>query len=139
MGRPGRLTLFTALVGLWALARVQLGFDYGDGPHAVGLAMRLADGDRPFVDEMNVQVMGSWPAVPFVWLWTHTVGTDGIILASRAYFVLLSLLVAHVSWRAVAPVLGRGTVEHPLGEGGDRRPQEEAHGPHSVTPAMLST
>lgn len=94
---------------VWALARVQLGFDHGDGPHVVGLAMRLADGDRPFIDEMNLQVMGSWPAVPFVWLWTHTVGTDGIILASRVYFVLLSLLVAHVSWRAIAPAIGRGT------------------------------
>ncbi|HKX67847.1 MAG TPA: hypothetical protein VJN29_11530 [Intrasporangium sp.] len=107
--RPGWLTLLTSAVVLWALARVQLGFDYGDGPHAVGLAMRLADGDRPFVDEMNLQVMGSWPAVPFVWLWMHTVGTDGIVLASRVYFVLLSLLVAHVSWRAIAPVVGRGT------------------------------
>jgi len=107
-GRSGRLTLFTVLVVVWALARVQLGFDYGDGAHVVGLAMRLADGDRPFVDEMNLQVMGSWPAVPFVWVWTHTVGTDGIILASRVYFVLLSLLVAHVSWRAIAPVVGRG-------------------------------
>ncbi|HEX5967728.1 MAG TPA: hypothetical protein VFY88_04560 [Intrasporangium sp.] len=108
-GRPGRLTLCTSVVVVWALARVQLGFDYGDGAHAVGLAMRLADGDRPFIDEMNLQVMGSWPAVPFVWLWMHTVGTDGIILASRVYFVLLSLLVAHVSWRAIAPVVGRGT------------------------------
>lgn len=94
---------------MWALVRVQLGFDYGDGPHVVALAMRLADGDRPFVDEMNLQVMGSWPAVPFVWVWMHTVGTDGIILASRLYFVLLSLLVAHVSWRAIAPAVGRGT------------------------------
>jgi hypothetical protein len=101
--------LVTSLVVLWALARVQLGFDYGDGAHVVGLAMRLADGDQPFVDELNLQVMGSWPAVPFVWLWMHTVGTDGIILASRVYFVLLSLLVAHLSWRAIAPVLGRGT------------------------------
>ncbi|MDV3223469.1 hypothetical protein [Intrasporangium sp.] len=88
---------------------MQLGFDYGDGPHAVGLAVRLADGDRPFIDEMNLQVMGAWPAVPFVWVWTHTVGTDGIILASRVYFVLLSLLVAHVSWRAISPLVGRWT------------------------------
>ena len=108
-GRPGWLTLFTSVVVVWALARIQLGFDYGDGAHVVGLAMRLADGDRPFVDEMNLQVMGSWPAVPFVWLWMHTVGTEGIILASRVYFVLLSLLVAHLSWRAIAPVVGRGT------------------------------
>lgn len=101
--------LLTSALVVWALIRVQLGFDHGDGPHVVALAMRLADGDRPFVDEMNLQVMGSWPAVPFVWAWMHTIGTDGIILASRVYFVLLSLLVAHVSWRAISPALGRRT------------------------------
>ena len=83
--RPGRLTLLTALVVGWALVRVQLGFDYGDGPHVVALAMRLADGDRPFVDEMNLLIQKIWmetkKTIAFV---THNV-TEAIFLADRVF------------------------------------------------------
>jgi hypothetical protein len=71
--------------------------------------MRLARGDQPFRDEMNLQVLGAWPAVPFVWVWLHTVGLDGIVLASRVYFVVLALGVAALAWRAVGGALGRVT------------------------------
>lgn len=87
--------------------RARLGLDLGDGTHAVELSMRLARGDQPFRDEMNLQVLGAWPAVPFVWVWLHTVGVDGIVLASRVCFVLLALAAAALAWRAVGSALGR--------------------------------
>ncbi|HET8987839.1 MAG TPA: hypothetical protein VFN43_04935, partial [Humibacillus sp.] len=76
---------------------------------AVELTMRLARGDQPFRDEMNLQVLGAWPGVPFAWVWLHTVGVTGIVLASRVFFVVLALAVAALAWRAVGGTLGRLT------------------------------
>jgi len=94
-------------VGLALGARARLGLDLGDGTHAVELALRLARDDLPFRDEMNLQVLGAWPAVPFVWVWSHLVGLDGIVLASRIYFVALSIGVAALTWWAVRGFTGR--------------------------------
>lgn len=102
------LTWLTAVAVVLALARVQLGVDMSDGMHAVELTRRLAMGDRPFVDEMNLQVLGAWPAVPFVWAWLQLVGTDGLVLVARVVYVVIALIVAHVCWRATAPHLGGG-------------------------------
>ena len=49
-----------------AIVRARYGVDLSDSSHAVELTLRLARGDVPFRDEMNVQVLGAWPAVPFV-------------------------------------------------------------------------
>ena len=50
------------LVAVTLAVRARFGLDLGDGTHAVELAMRLARGDLPFRDEMNLQVLGAWPA-----------------------------------------------------------------------------
>ena len=92
-----------------AIVRARYGVDLSDSSHAVELSLRLAHGDVPFRDEMNVQVLGAWPAVPFVWGWEHLVGLHGIVLASRVWFVLVCLGVAAVCWRAIVPAFGRGT------------------------------
>jgi len=92
-----------------AIARARYGVDLSDSSHAVELALRLAQGDVPFRDEMNVQALGAWPAVPFVWAWEHVVGLDGLVLASRVWFVLVCAGVGTVGWRAIAPAFGRGT------------------------------
>ena len=89
--------------GSW---RASVGLDHGDGSHAVGLGMRLAQGDLPMADEMNFQVLGALPAVPFVWLWLHLVGNEGVILASRLGFVLFAAIVGWASWRALRPMVG---------------------------------
>lgn len=60
-------------------------------------------GDRPFTDEMNLQVLVAWPAVPFVWAWLQVAGTDGLVVLARVVYVLIALIVAHVCWRATAP------------------------------------
>ncbi|CAN7294085.1 hypothetical protein LJR027_001346 [Terrabacter sp. LjRoot27] len=92
-----------------AVVRARYGVDLSDSSHAVELSLRLARGDVPFRDEMNVQVLGAWPAVPFVWAWEHLVGLDGLVLASRVWFVLVCAGVGAVCWRAIVPAFGRGT------------------------------
>jgi hypothetical protein len=101
--------IFAVAVLAAAVVRARYGVDLSDSSHAVELSLRLAQGDVPFRDEMNVQVLGAWPAVPFVWAWQHVVGLDGIVLASRVWFVLVCAAVAAVGWRAIAPAFGRGT------------------------------
>jgi hypothetical protein len=86
--------------------RTTIGLDLGDGTHVIGLAIRVAQGDRPLADEMNLQVLGSLPSVPFTWLWLHVVGTEGIVLASRLFYVLFATACAVVAWRALSPHFG---------------------------------
>lgn len=92
-----------------AVQRARYGVDLSDSSHAVELSLRLAQGDLPFRDEMNLQILGAWPAVPFVWAWTHLVGVDGLVLASRVWFVLVSAGVATLCWFAVRRAFGAGT------------------------------
>ncbi len=89
--------------GSW---RASVGLDLGDGSHVVGLGMRLAQGDLPLADEMNLQALGSLPAVPFVWVWLQVVGNEGVILASRVSFAVVAALAGWVSWRALRPMVG---------------------------------
>ncbi|WP_323096767.1 hypothetical protein [Intrasporangium sp. YIM S08009] len=98
-----------------AIWRARYGVDFSDSSHAVELALRQAQGDLPFRDELNIQALGAWPAVPFVWLWTHVAGIDGLVLASRVFYVLLGLGCGVASWRAVAPHVGRGTAAAAIG------------------------
>lgn len=89
------------VVVAFAVWRTTTGVDLGDGTHVVALAMRMAQGDAPLSDELNLQALGSLPAVPFTWLWLHTVGVDGIVLASRLFFVLFALGVGWLAYRAL--------------------------------------
>lgn len=106
-----RLRWFWAPVAAIAVLRASSGFDFSDGAHHVTLAQRLADGDLPFRDEMNVQVLGAIPAAPFVWAWEQVFGTTALVLASRLWFVALAALAGwavhrilrdHVSARLAA-------------------------------------
>lgn len=94
------------LVGL-ALWRVRLGVDLGDGTHVVAQAMRMAQGDQPLTDEMNLQALGSLAAVPFTWVWLQLVGNEAIVLASRVFYVALALAVGTVAYRALRTRLPR--------------------------------
>lgn len=93
-------------VGAWlllgfALWRATFGVDLSDGAHVVALARRMANGDLPFDDEMNLQALGSLPAVPFTWLWTTLFDTSGLVLAHRVLFVCVAALAAWISYRAL--------------------------------------
>jgi hypothetical protein len=81
--------------------RLTLGASSDDDGHVVTLALRLSRGDSALGDEMNLQATGSLLAVPFVWAWDHTVGTTGIVLASRVWFVAVAAVVGVVASRAL--------------------------------------
>lgn len=100
---PEELAVRVAAVLLlgFALWRTTLGVDLSDDAHVVALALRLAGGDLPLVDEMNLQALGSLPAVPFTWAWSALFGTSGIVLASRIFFVCVSALAAWLAYRAL--------------------------------------
>ncbi|MCK0110853.1 hypothetical protein MWU75_01680 [Ornithinimicrobium sp. F0845] len=94
------------LLTVFAIWRAGIGADFGDGTHVVALAMRMAQGDMPLADEMNLQALGSLPAVPFTWVWLSTVGVDGIVLASRLWYVALALLAGVLGYRALRTGFG---------------------------------
>ena len=48
---------FAVAVVASAIVRARYGVDLSDSSHAVELALRLAQGDVPFQDEMNVQAL----------------------------------------------------------------------------------
>lgn len=92
------LTLALVLLALW---RVRFGVDHGDGGHVVAIAVRMARGDLPLVDEMNLQALGSLLAVPFTWVWLQLVGTEGIVLASRVFYLGLALGAGAIGYLAL--------------------------------------
>jgi hypothetical protein len=86
-------------VALW---RLTLGASAEDDGHVVALALRLARGDQPLGDELNFQVLGALPAVPFVYAWDLVVGADGIVLASRVVYLLFTVACGAVAYRALS-------------------------------------
>jgi hypothetical protein len=96
----------TALLAVYALWRITLGASLGDDGHVIALALRWAQGGLPFVDEMNVQMLGSLWAAPLAWAWTHAVGLTGLVLASRLYFVVIAFGAGYVCYRALRPTFG---------------------------------
>jgi len=106
-GRSQRRAIGIATVALvgWACWRTQFGADSGDGAHSVALALRLAEGAEPFVDETNTQATGSLLAVPFVAAWKGVFGTSGIVLATRLWYVALCLVIGVLAYRALRQVL----------------------------------
>lgn len=101
----GALGVLLVAFGAW---RAVWGIDFGDGAHAVALALRVADGDVPFRDEMNLQVLGALPAVPVLWLWSTLVGNEGIVLVARLWYVCLAAGVAALVYRVLRDRLGSG-------------------------------
>ena len=96
-GAVAAMGVLTVLL-LW---RATLGLDMSDEAHVVALARRVATGAVPFRDEMNIQVLGSLPAVPFTWLWLQLVGADGLVVASRVFFLVLAAGTLVVASRAL--------------------------------------
>ncbi len=111
MPEPDDLTVARvgiAAFAVFALWRVTLGVDFGDGSHAVGQAVRLATGDVPLVDEMNLQVNGAFLAAPFTWVWRQFAGVSGLVLASRVWYLVLAAgagWLAARAWRTRWPAI----------------------------------
>lgn len=86
---------------LWAAYWIRIGTDTADGGYAVAVQLRIAQGDLPFVDELSPQALGALPGAPFVWLWHQLFGLSGLVLAARAFYVLVAAAVGVTAWRAL--------------------------------------
>lgn len=107
-----------ALVVVLAAFRSALGVSFYDDSHYVTVSLRLAQGARPFADEMTMQSLGFLPGAAFTWLWTHLVGMTGLVLASRLFYVTLATAVAVLSSyqlsRSFRPAVAALAVSVPL-------------------------
>jgi hypothetical protein len=89
------------LVVLFLCWRATFGVSLSDDGHLVAIAYRFSLRDQPFVDEMNVQSLGSLLAVPFTWLWTHLFGLSGLGLASRYFYIAVAVACGVLAYRAL--------------------------------------
>ncbi|WP_182525534.1 hypothetical protein [Nocardioides dongkuii] len=94
------------LVVVWAAAWIRVGIDTGDGGYVVALQLRIAQGDLPLVDELNPQSLGALHGAPFVWLWHQLFGLGGLVLAARAAFLVATVAVGVLAYRALRTVAG---------------------------------
>ncbi len=75
---------------IFSLWKTQYGFGGDDEPFYLTIPHRLIKGDALFRDEWNLTQMSSILQLPFVWVYTMITGnTDGIILASRIFYVFV--------------------------------------------------
>jgi hypothetical protein len=102
------LAVGTLALLAWAVSWIRTGTDTADGGYAVAAQLRLAQGDLPFADELSPQILGAIPGAPFVWLWHTLFGLSGIVLAARAFYLVVVLAARAVAWRAL-----RSTVSAP--------------------------
>ena len=62
---------------------------------------RYSMGDVPFADEWHLSAMTGFLQLPFVWIYTHIFGTEGIILASRIFYVFIHAATVAVIYTRV--------------------------------------
>ncbi len=95
-----------ALLFAVAAWRARYGISIFDSSHYTVAGIRLADGIRPFVDDMTLQATGFLAAGPFSKLWMLAFGRFGIELALRLFFVALAAVAAVIVFRALRPSFG---------------------------------
>lgn len=93
--------------------RATLGISFVDDAHYPAITLRLAQGARPFVDEMTTQALGFLVAVPFAKAWTSLFGLTGLVLALRLFYIAVATAVAVIVYRLLKPSFG--TVPAALG------------------------
>jgi hypothetical protein len=98
--------------------RSTFGVSFYDDSHYVTVALRLAQGARPFADEMSVQSLGFLPATTFVWLWTHLFGLTGLVTAFRLAYIAAATAVGSLAYvqlrRSFHPLTAALAVAVPL-------------------------
>ena len=94
--------LAVALVAVVAVAlaayRATFGVSLYDDSHYVTVALRLAQGARPFADEMSVQSLGFMPSAAFVSVWWRLFGLDHLVMAYRLFYVALATAVGSLAY-----------------------------------------
>src|SRR5687768_17503576 len=74
------------------------------------MALRFANGARPFIDELFVNQTGSLLFSPFVFLFLKVSGsTEGLVLFCRFLYLALSLVVAFTAYLALSKRLSKDT------------------------------
>ena len=91
------LMLGAVIFSVW---KTNYGFGGNDESFYLTIPHRLLKGDVLFQDEWHLSQMCSILQIPFVWLYTTLTGsTDGILLASRVFYVFVhcsaTLLIYH--------------------------------------------
>jgi 4-amino-4-deoxy-L-arabinose transferase-like glycosyltransferase len=107
---PERRDVAPLLVGvalfLLATWRARYGVSLFDSSHYTVVAMRLAQGSRPFVDEMTLQATAFLPGAIFAKVWLLAFGREAIELALRVSFVVAAAGAGLVIFRALRPSFG---------------------------------
>jgi hypothetical protein len=110
--------LTTVIVLCLVALRSTFGASFYDDSHYVSVALRIAQGARPFADEMSVQSLGFLPAALLTWLWTHLFGTTGLVIALRLSYVALATGVGTFAYiqlrRSFHPLVAALAVALPL-------------------------
>lgn len=106
--RRERVTIAIGALLLLAVCayRASLGISFVDDAHNAAITLRLAEGARPFADEMTTQALGFLLAVPFAKAWTALFGLTGYVLALRLFYVAVSAAVTVVVYRLLRPSFG---------------------------------
>lgn len=74
--------------------RIYFGADYADEGFHVAMPYRFALGDRPFIDELSLQLGFGYVAAPLFRIYIALFETEGIVLFGRHMYWILTLLVA---------------------------------------------
>lgn len=96
------LVFAVALVMLLVVAyRASVAVSFYDDTHYVTMALRIANGAKPLVDEMSLQSLGFIVPAAFTWLWTRLVGTAGLVIAYRLFYLVLASGAAAIVYRSL--------------------------------------
>jgi hypothetical protein len=100
--REAHLVLAVALATLLVVAyRASVAVSFYDDSHYVTMALRIANGAKPLVDEMSLQSLGFIVPAAFTWLWTRAVGTTGLVIAYRLFYLVLAAGTAAIVYRSL--------------------------------------
>lgn len=101
------VAITTVALVVLAVVRATNGISFADDSHYAAITLRLAQGARPFADEMTMQSLGFVLAAPFTWLWNALFGTAGLVLALRLFYIALATACGAVAYRALRPSFGQ--------------------------------
>lgn len=87
--------------------RASMGMTSFDDAHYPVMSLLIAQGGRPFANELTMQSLGFVLAGPFAKLWTALFGMTGIVLALREFYVLVAAVAGYAVFRALRPSFGR--------------------------------
>lgn len=90
------------VVGGLLLNRLRFCINLGDETLNVGLALKIAKGQRPFVDCWEVYQTGALFLAPFLWIYLHLTGSSaGIILFSRIVYFVFNLVLCVITYHCL--------------------------------------